>query len=765
MQSIWNVFGKPEDSDPLCRWIPYDCFVDESVFSTKTGSIGMTIEMEGVEYDTLLQENLERVAERFAAAHRCFDVRFRVYHHFIKRNGERVSRKSRYSDAVVDKAVRERAEFLERTGLYSIRLFTTVILEADPVKPILAAREADVQSQLWLRLAQNIVVLKDTVASYAAALGSLAGITILDRFGVFEHLCLLANPDAELIPRLKYDERLDYFAANTEVQQRNDHLDWGGYRTRVFALKEEPDATFAHMLRALTKIESNLILAYEWKRESNLTITQMLRGKRERVWGQRYSARRKAEQSIADQAATDKAERLNEALAQLQVEGNYFGHFSLIAVVFDQDAERSRRAVNALHSCFRDSEATLLEENKHRLRTFFSILPGNSKLNIRYRYLSSRNYADLAPLYRPSSGSEYNAHLDAEYLTVLESADGTPFYLNLHVGQVAATLVTGTTGSGKSVLMNQMIEDSQKNEGQRTFIVDVGGAYRGLTQKHNGTYISVSLKDRNFRINPFRQTYSPQNVNAIKQLIYSFLANERYEATSEERQEIDEAIHEVYALSESRRRLGKLSLRRELKKALHLWINNGPLSHVFDNEEDDLQANRWSCWDYTDLAESPEVLAPLMFYQLHWVSNIVRDPALARFPKALWCDEGWRFGGSQMADLIRTAAKTWRKHNAWVVFATQDEIDLRTSGLLEVLNAACHTKIFLPNPSADFGVLGTTFKLTEREQQLLREMRTGEMLIKTPHDSRRLKLRLSPSRLEEYARQFAGDDAQELQEA
>jgi type IV secretion system protein VirB4 len=755
MQSIWNVFGKPQDSDPLSRWIPYDCFVDESVFSTKTGCIGMTLEMDGVEYDTLAQENLERVAERFAAAHRCFDGRFRIHHHLIKRGGERVSRKGHYSNSVIDRAVQERAEFLERTGLYSIRLFTTVLFEAEPCR---------VESELGLQLAHNIGLLKDAVASYSAALGSLVGITVLDRFGIFEHLCLLANPDAELIPRLKYNEHVDYFAGNTEIQQRADHLDWGGYRTRVFALKEEPDATFAHMLRALMKVESNLILAYEWKRESNLTITQMLRGKRERVWGQRYGATKKAEHAIADEASTDKAQRLNEALAQLQVEGNHFGHFSLLAVIFDQDAERSRRAVSALHSCFRDAEATLLEESRHRLRSFFSILPGNSKLNIRYRYLSSRNYADLVPLYCASSGSEHNTHLDSEYLTVLESSDGTPFYLNLHVGQVAGTLITGTTGSGKSVLLNQLIEDSQKNEGQITFIVDVGGSFRGLTKKHGGTYISVSLKDRNFRINPFRQAYSPASVNSIVQLIFCFLANEKYETSSEERHEIEEAVHEVYALSESRRRLGKISLRKDLKKALHLWINNGPLSHFFDNEQDDLQANRWSTWDYTALDDSPEVLGPLMYYQFHWVSNIVHDPALARTPKALWCDEGWRFGGSQMVDLVRAATKTWRKHNAWVVFSTQDEIDLRKSELLEVLNAGCHTKIFLPNPSADFGALGATFRLTEREQQLLREMRTGEMLVKTPQESRRLKLRLSPARLEEYANQFSTDPTAELVE-
>jgi hypothetical protein len=55
--------------------------------------------------------------------------------------------------------------------------------------------------------------------------------------------------------------------------------------------------------------------------------------------------------------------------------------------------------------------------------------------------------------------------------------------------------------------------------------------------------------------------------------------------------------------------------------------------------------------------------------------------------------------------------------------------------------------------------------LTEREQQLLQEMRTGEMLVKTPRESRRLRLQLSKTRLEEYATQFLADDSAELEEA
>jgi len=285
MQSIWNVFGKPTDSDPLSRWAPYGSFVDGSVFSTNTGHLGMTLEMEGVEYETLSQEHMERVSERFWAAHRNFDERFRVYHHLVKRAGERISRRGHYAGPTIERATRERAEFLERTGLYSVRLFTTVVFESDPVKPGIAATLDGVRGQLGLQLDANILILKDAVASYAAAFGSLLGVTVLDNAGIFEHLCLLTNPDAELLPRLKYGEHLGYFAANAEVTQRTDYLDWAGYHARVFALKEEPDSTFAHMLRGLMKIESNAILTYEWKGESNLTMTRLLRDKRKKTWG------------------------------------------------------------------------------------------------------------------------------------------------------------------------------------------------------------------------------------------------------------------------------------------------------------------------------------------------------------------------------------------------------------------------------------------------------------------------------------------------
>ena len=121
----------------------------------------------------------------------------------------------------------------------------------------------------------------------------------------------------------------------------------------------------------------------------------------------------------------------------------------------------------------------------------------------------------------------------------------------------------------------------------------------------------------------------------------------------------------------------------------------------------------------------------------------------------MWIDEGWRVGSTEMHKLIKKAAKTWRKHNGWIVFATQDEEDLQASGLARILNTCCPTKIFLPNPGADLTAYATSFKLNGREQELLLEMTTGQMLIKTPRESRVCKLTIPPHQIEEYEQQFS----------
>jgi len=87
---------------------------------------------------------------------------------------------------------------------------------------------------------------------------------------------------------------------------------------------------------------------------------------------------------------------------------------------------------------------------------------------------------------------------------VLETNDATPFYFYLHEGDGLGALLFGAPGAGKSVLANLFIDHSQKDS-PHTFILDLGGSYRQITQKHGGSYLHMQFGEgtQSFRINPF----------------------------------------------------------------------------------------------------------------------------------------------------------------------------------------------------------------------------------------------------------------------
>ena len=122
----------------------------------------------------------------------------------------------------------------------------------------------------------------------------------------------------------------------------------------------------------------------------------------------------------------------------------------------------------------------MTDERYNLLNAWLAVLPGNGAYNVRSMHLLNTNYADLSLLFAQDAGAETNAHLGREALAVLDSTQGTPYHLNLHVEDVGHTLVLGATGSGKSFLLNFLIAHLQRYS-PRTLIFDLGGSYDGLT--------------------------------------------------------------------------------------------------------------------------------------------------------------------------------------------------------------------------------------------------------------------------------------------
>jgi type IV secretory pathway VirB4 component len=98
---------------------------------------------------------------------------------------------------------------------------------------------------------------------------------------------------------------------------------------------------------------------------------------------------------------------------------------------------------------FTNADGNLFAETYNRLNAYFATLPGNYAINVRKLYLLNTNYADLSLLFTILPGKKTNAHLGTEYLAAPETDNSTPYFLNLHNGEVAHTLILGMTREEK----------------------------------------------------------------------------------------------------------------------------------------------------------------------------------------------------------------------------------------------------------------------------------------------------------------------------
>ena len=61
-------------------------FVDQHAFLTKSGDVGVILQVRGVDYECLDGNSLDTLTKRLESALRLFDENFRIYQYLFKRN-------------------------------------------------------------------------------------------------------------------------------------------------------------------------------------------------------------------------------------------------------------------------------------------------------------------------------------------------------------------------------------------------------------------------------------------------------------------------------------------------------------------------------------------------------------------------------------------------------------------------------------------------------------------------------------------------------
>jgi type IV secretion system protein VirB4 len=774
MLRIDKVIKSWKDADSLNSHINLYGFWNEATFLTKSGDLGIVLSVPGVDYESLDHANQEYAVKRLEAALKSFGPGFHVYQYLFKSNRPEIPFAS-YDDTVVQAAIDQRRQFFEskRDRLYQIEIFYCIVLEgarsktgvgaalarlfSDPAGAIGELKtqftNSSMKTLLRSQIDNDLARLTSQVQAFVRQLADFMQIEVLNQPGQFRFFRRLLNyDDWRVAGRPKHTQFLDYQIVNSNLEAERDHLRVGDHFVRVLTMKEAVAETRPLVLDSLLKIPANFYVVTEWTPITTEKARKEVNKRRRHFNVSKTGfisqlgndpAKTNPRDVLVDESKQADIENLGDCLRVLG-DGQYLGDFSLTIVLYGRDRHELDHLAGEFTGVFTNADGNLFVETYNQLNAYFATVPGNYVLNLRRMYLLNSNYADLSFLFTIHPGEKKNAHLGTEYLAVLETDNQTPYYLNLHEGEVAHTLILGMTGSGKSYLCNFLLQNAQKYD-PLTYVFDIGGSFESITTIFGGSYLNVCQEARDFTINPFSLPYEKENL----QFLFSFFRvliegnDERFRLDFKEERKLWDAIERTYLLEPGNRTVSNFAnIIGDLKDRLHRWTRAGQYGFLFDNAEDTLSFKRFQTFNFHGWSDAPEVLEPLLFYVLHRASNEICHPANLGTFKTFLMDEAWLFMKNEtIRNYVVQAQKTWRKHNAAMILATQSIKELEQSGMLQTVAESCPTKIFLANPEMNRDVYREAFHLNDTELELIAGLvPPGQMLIRKAQSSKKVHL-------------------------
>ncbi len=754
-------------------------FWDEHCFLTKTGDLGCALRIGGIDYESLDHAGRDYAVKRLEAAFRTLDDKTRLYQILFKHNQPAIPH-AEYSSPLVRTAVEQRAAFLRSKAdlLYSIEIFWVVLIDGSyqktgllhalsqlPKQPRSSLRDlcalfssGQERTLLYEQIERDRLLLRQKVQSLSGQLNDLIQVELPGAEETFRLIRRLVNfrPSKIKEALLCGARHLDWQVCGSELEAHRRFLRMDDDYVRVLTLKELPSETRPLLLQGLLDIPANFHVVTEWHPVDNARARKEIASRRRHHHNSKTSFMSNLQDrqntgpqdELVDDSKAAAVAELGNALTAMGMEGKSFGEFTLSVVIYDEDRRKVEHAVAEFQKLFTLHDGLLYEERYNLLNAFFATVPGNKQFNLRKQWALNSNYADLSFLFTVDSGSPWNSHLEREYLAVLESTHGTPYYLNIHSGDVAHTLLLGATGSGKSFALSFTLQSIQKYD-PLTFIFDLGGSYETLTRVFGGTYLNVGLKNPGFIINPFSLAPTHENMNFLFLFLRVLIeAGGRYELTTADEKALFAALERVYKLPHEIRTLTNFaSILGPLGERLHRWTKDGQqgagqFGHLFDNVEDTLTFSRFQAFNFDGWSEYPDVLEPLLIYILQRASSEIEKPANTATFKVFVIDEAWIFlKNKTIRDWISRAEKTWRKKNAAMILATQSVVELAASDMLHVVNESCPTKIFLANPNIDRKLYAEIFQLNDTQLELLESLvPKRELLLIQPRGTKKLVL-------------------------
>ena len=261
MFKLANITKDFKKAAPLCSHINLFGFLDEEVFLTKSGDLGMVLSVAGVDHECLDSVTIESITQRLTASFRIFDEKCRVYQYLFRRNNERIPL-STCRNPVANTAIETRVAYLnaKADSRYSIQIYYVILYEGIHSKSSILAslrklvpepRQAIAELAAHLSTPKQLGLIKGDldratralrtkVQGFLLQVGDFVNARRLPKqesFRVFKQI-LNFSPAKLENSRLKHDTFLDYYLAESHLECHRGFLRADDYYVKVLTLKE-----------------------------------------------------------------------------------------------------------------------------------------------------------------------------------------------------------------------------------------------------------------------------------------------------------------------------------------------------------------------------------------------------------------------------------------------------------------------------------------------------------------------------------------------
>ena len=530
------------------------------------------------------------------------------------------------------------------------------------------------------------------------------------------------------------------------------HLTLDDEPLAIYSLLEPPPKATANILWELLTLRATWTFMWEWQRLSLGKARGIIRNAQKHHFSSRYSMMAHArgteatDAALVDSAAAAESAALGESLVELQSEGIPWGNLSASLSIHAPDLEQLEELDSSVVKIFTGRDIKILREGYGQLSTWFARLPGQSaSRQLRKMPVSAGTALCCSTIFAPALGEPLSDHLEAPSLATLETRCGTLYDYDLFAGSdVGHSLILGSTGAGKSFLLNFLLVHAQRYN-PRVCILDLGGSYRHLTSMLGGNYLHLDGAGSGTPLYPFSLPNGKQTYEFLTGWITQLLKLGGYATTGVDTTDIRARIEDAYGIAPNQRRMSSLveTLPPRMKAAMSRWVGDGQWGRIFDTTQQgtDISGSDWQVVDLAGAKQFPDLTSAALTYCLERLRLELERPDESSRLKILVVDEAWRFlAEPATADYLAEAARTWRKRNAALILATQSVTDIVGGTATGALIESIPNRLFLSIRDLTYEA-AAKLQLSEAETLLIQSLvPKREVYVRNPHDREVLTL-------------------------